>query len=367
MNLSQSKADPCLFYRKGKNGSTEGVVVVYVDDCILTGCKEFIEEMKQKLKKEFGVVEDGKLRKLLGIRYEWVNEGNDQEAKVILNMEDKAREIVNAYEATMEEGTKLKTYNSPGTPGTVLSKHTGEPVRHDQYRSILGRIMFYVTKIGPECSYACGQLARHMHNPGEEHWRAMERFVGYLKGKEKHELVIRRPMEVRVISMGDTSYGDCPDTRRSSTADIHTVGGALTNWRAQKTNTVCLSPAEAEYIELTAMSKEQRFMEMLLQEIFYCLLPGVMYEDNKAAMYLVKNKHVSTRTKHIDIKHHYVREHVGNNYGVIVKIKSEDNFPDILTKNTSISIFQRLGTALLNGFKGFEKLFDFSNNHRENY
>ena len=116
--------------------------------------------------------------------------------------------------------------------------------------------MFYVTKVAPECSFACGQLARHMHKPGEEHWVAMGGFVGYLKGKERLTLVIKRPKEVRVVSLGDSSYGDCVDTRASSTCDIQTVGGALVNWRAQKTTFVCLSTGEVEYVTLTEMSKE---------------------------------------------------------------------------------------------------------------
>ena len=71
LNLQQSKSDPCLFYRKNKDGRTIGVIVVYVDDCVIAGENHFITEMKDKLKDEFGVVEDGKLRKLLGVRYQW--------------------------------------------------------------------------------------------------------------------------------------------------------------------------------------------------------------------------------------------------------------------------------------------------------
>ena len=69
LNLIQSKVDPCLFYKRNKEGRMIGVIVVYVDDCILVGEAEFISDMKTRLKKEFGVVEDGELRKLLGDRY----------------------------------------------------------------------------------------------------------------------------------------------------------------------------------------------------------------------------------------------------------------------------------------------------------
>ncbi len=239
-------------------------------------------------------------------------------------------------------------------------------MKHAEYRSILGKIMFYVTKIGPECGFACGQLARHMHNPGNEHWMAMERMVGYLIWKGKHKLILRRPTSMKVISYGDASYGDCKETRRSSTGDLHTVGGCIVSWRAQKTRFVCLSSTEAEYVALTEVCKEQKFLCMLLEEVFETDLPSVIYEDNEASTYLAKNKHVSSRTKHIDIHQHYVREHLNNNLGVIKRIESKNNYADILTKNTSVGIFEKLSECILNGFKGHEDKFMFSRHQREN-
>ena len=226
--------------------------------------------------------------------------------------------------------------------------------------------MIYVSKIGPECSFPCGQLARHMHNPGVQHWEAMERLVGYIRGKEKHELVIKRPRELSVISYGDSSYADCKDTRRSSTGDLHTIGGGLVSWRAQKTKFVCLSSAEAEYVELTEMAKEQRFIQMVLEEVFGTVVPGYLYKDNEAAIYLSKNQHVSTRTKHIDVRQHYIREHIANGYGKIVKVESKNNFADVLTKNVSVGIFNDLGLGIINGFEGHDDDFAISHIQREN-
>ena len=92
-------------------------------------------------------------------------------------MDDNAKEIIKEYEEF--KGEVSKTFKSPGTPNTVLIANNGSTVDHGQYRSILGNIMFYVTKIAPECCFTCGQLAQHMHNPGKNHWDAMERFIGY--------------------------------------------------------------------------------------------------------------------------------------------------------------------------------------------
>ena len=71
LDLKQSKANPCLFYEGGDDKRLKGVIVVYVDECVLVGEKEFIERVKAKLKTKFGVVENRKLRKLLGVRYSW--------------------------------------------------------------------------------------------------------------------------------------------------------------------------------------------------------------------------------------------------------------------------------------------------------
>ena len=363
LDLQQSKSDPCLFFKKDNEGKTLGVIVIYVDDCLIAGEDDFISDMKTKLKSEFGVVEDGQLRKLLGVRYQWDDLECPTKARVTLNMDDKAKEIIQAYQKAT--GKTPKSYKTPGKPGEILVKHDGDPVMHSEYRSILGKLMFYVTKISPECSYACGQLARQMHRPGEAHWEAMHRLIGYLIGKEHHNLVIRRPTSLKIVSFGDASYGDCRDTRHSSTGDLHTIGGSIISWRAQKTKFVCLSSAEAEYVALNEMCKEQKFLSMLMEEVFECNLPCVLYEDNQAAVYLAKNKHVSARTKHIDIRKHYVREHLKET-GRIEPIRSEDNFADLLTKNVAVNVFEILGPAVLNGFNGFEDKFRFPKHQREN-
>jgi hypothetical protein len=96
---------------------------------------------------------------------------------------------------------------------------------------------------------------------------------------------------------------------------------------------------------------------MLIEELTGTLETGIMYGDNEAAIYLSKNKHVSARTKHIDIKNHYVRDHVEEGRAVIRGERTENNFADILTKNTTIAIFKKLSEAILKGFQGWEEKF----------
>ena len=104
---------------------------------------------------------------------------------------------------------------------------------------------------------------------------------------------------------------------------------------------------------------------MLLNEVFEHDLPCILFEDNEAAVYLAKNQHVSSRTKHIDIRQHYVREHL-KKLGEVRAIRFEENFADILTKNVAVSIFNKLSVGLLNGFDGFNDSFLFLKHQREN-
>ena len=105
---------------------------------------------------------------------------------------------------------------------------------------------------------------------------------------------------------------------------------------------------------------------MLMDEVFKVDLPCYLYEDNEAAVYLTKNMHVSSRTKHIDIKYHYIREHVKNKMGEVLPISSEDNYADILTKNVNVKVFEKLSDGILHGFRDdFGKII-FSDNQREN-
>ena len=105
--------------------------------------------MKTKLKQEFGVFEDGNLRKLLSVGYEWKDIEDKNKARVIVNMEDKAQEIIRAYKKAT--GTTPRVQKTPGKPGEFLDKHEGEPIKYTEYRSILGKLTFYVSKVSPEC------------------------------------------------------------------------------------------------------------------------------------------------------------------------------------------------------------------------
>ena len=198
-----------------------------------------------------------------------------------------AHDIVQYYEKVTGKSAKAAT--TPGFPGVTLDKNVGETIMLDEYRSLVGKILFYVVKIGPDCGNASRDLARHMSNPGEEHWKSMGRIVGYLKGKELHGHVMRKPESLTAVKYCDASYASDPIARKSVSGMIGTLRGMMTNWSSRTIKTTALSSTESEYIALGECGQELKFMCMLLQEVGIGQLPGIIYEDNEGAIFLAKN------------------------------------------------------------------------------
>ena len=213
--------------------------------------------------------------------------------------------------------------------------------------------MFFTSKICPKTGSAVRALSAHMSNPGVDHWKAMGRLVGYLKGMKVRGITYYAPDSFQTLSLADTDYGNCKETRRSVGCSLITVGGCLVDWWMSKHQTVSDSSCEAEYKELAKCAKGVKFVHMLLEEMNLLRTPGLIGEDNQGAIFLANNKQVSQRTKHIDIKYHFIREFITKKNGVqqghVFKIDTKENTADIGTKNVEVSLFKKHEKELDNG------------------
>ena len=301
----QSRADPCVLYLKDENGCPLVVAAVTVDDCLLGGKPSDMNDLIANIEKRFKLTKEDEVKRHLGIDYDWKR---DEQREIYLEstMVKKATDIVNTYESYI--GKEVKEYDTPGTPGSVLGANDGVIVDLDKYRSLVGKVMFYSTKIGPKQANAVRDLSRHMSNPGEEHWKAMNRVIGYMKGLKLKGMIMTKPVELRIASLTDSDHAKDQIERKSIGGELHTLGGCLTDFSSRGQKSVSLSSTESEYKSLCSASKEMKFQQMLLDEIASVKLPGILLEDNTGAIFLVKNKQVGMRTKHIDVQYHFVRE-----------------------------------------------------------
>jgi hypothetical protein len=256
--------DPCLFYWKNAAGEVILMAVVHVDDILLVGEKETIEKFKSELKKRFNISDLGQLKKHLGVWYDWRTDDNG-ETYIVASMTKLEDEIVEAFETST--GKMVKETETPGYPNKFLSKNEGKPVKMTEYRSMVGKIMYLMTKLAQDLANPAREFAQHLLNPGEEHWKALERLVGHIKSKVYEGLTYRRPKELRAISFVDSDYAKNTDDRQSISSGLHTIGGTLVNWESKTQHVVTLSSTEAEFISLAKGACENKFVTMLMDQI----------------------------------------------------------------------------------------------------
>jgi hypothetical protein len=261
-----------------------------------------------------------------------------------------ARQIIEVAEKAI--GHDLKESSVPATPGTCLEKNPQkkEPIMETEHRSIVGKSLCLVTKLHVEGSNPVRELAKFFSNPGSEQWKALDRFVGYLKENEDDvKLTYRKPKEPRIVSSVDSNYATDKGDRRSVSGGLHTLGGMITNWNCTTQKSVTLSSTEAEYVSMAKGLQETLFSQMLLKEIAHCEISAVMLEDDTGAIFLVKNQQVGTRTKHIDMRYHFLMEHFEKKRFNIEFVRSEDNESDVPTKNTPERLLKMHAVNMRNG------------------
>lgn len=359
MNMKQSRSDPCVFFKLNEDDELILMVSVTVDDCAITGTNENIEWFMDGVEERFNITRDDVISKHLGVKYEWGTR-EDGMAFCKATMDKKVNATVDYYEKYI--GKPVKEYSTPGVPNENLTKYDGDPIDIDEYRSLVGKIMFFSTKVCPKIGAAIRALSAYMSCPGPDHWRAMGRLVGYMKQMDFKGVYYLEPTSYKTISLADTDYGNCKETRRSVGCSLITIGGCLVDWWMAKHHTVSDSSCEAEYKELAKCAKGVKFIQMLLGELNLLDIPGYIGEDNKGTIFLAYNKQVSQRTKHIDIKYHFIREFVEKKNGIeqcrIFKIDTKDNTADIGTKNVEVGLFNKHEFELDNGMIELrEKIF----------
>ena len=341
LKLIQSKTDPCILY-KYKGNELILVLALYVDDTLCLGQAKDIQWLYKSIETRFKIERLGRLKKHLGIWYEWKEENG--ETVIEASMPQLINDIIKKYEEVTKK--PAKNYSTPGTPCKTLIKHQGEPKDIDNYRSIVGKIMYLTTKLAPELSNASRDLASHLSCPNESHWEALGRCVGYIKHTKFTTLKYRAPRELRSISLCDSDYAKDENDRKSISGRLNTLGGTITNWTSKKQSTVALSSTEAEYHSLSECAQESIFTQNLIKELLNLSMTAIIYEDNLGAIYLAKNQQVSSRTKHIDIRHHFLRDLIQDKKIEIRFVRSENNSSDITTKNTPAPI-HNLHTAMI--------------------
>jgi hypothetical protein len=344
MHLTQSRVDPCLFYLM-RNNEVVLIVGTHVDDQQVAGTSSDIKAFKVEMAKYVAIKQLGVVKKHLGVIYKISNDNYGRYIEA--NMFDFVQGMTDDYVKLI--GSLPKRAATPALPGTTLEKNDGDMVMQPEYRSVVGKLLYFMKKVSPLCANATRELSQHLENPGLEHWKAVDRLLGFLQNINHCKIKMRAPTELRVLSACDTDYATKKVDRKSVGGSMSTVGGALVHWVSKGHPIVTLSSTEAEYVEMTNTVKEVSFIQQILSELATNLYPAIICEDNTGAIFLATNSQVGMRTKHIDVRYHFLRDKVEDGSIKFVYVRSEDNPSDICTKNVKQQIHDRHAGNILNG------------------
>ena len=335
MGFSQSINDPCI-YHKDENGEMF-IMGVYVDDIILAGKSESaIQKVKDDLSRKFDTKDLGKLSYFLGMKIEL----NKDNGSVWIGQRGYTESILKKF--GMEECKPV------GTPVDVSSKLTcatadDDCIDQQRYQSAIGSLMYLSVSTRPDISYAVSSLARFSSKPSKEHWTALKRLLRYLKGSTNYGIRYTKEGTNECIGFSDADWAGDTNDRKSTSGYVFMLSGGAVSWCSKKQKCVALSTAEAEYIALSSAVQETIWLRQLISELGSApQTPTVIYEDNQAAIAMTKNPQFHGRAKHIDIKHHFVREQVAKGNVQLQYCPTSEMTADILTKGLSRDNFEKL-------------------------
>lgn len=332
LNFKKSKADECVYFKKTKNSIL--YLAVYVDDILLFGKKDKIVEEKIAIGKIFKIRDLGKAKYILGIE--------------IKDSKDSYEMVQTKYINDILHNFRMQDAKPAHTPLELKinlseipeSEYLNEKIDSKMYQSLIGSLMYLSTSTRPDISYAVSQLSKFFKEPKRYHWQVGKRVLRYLKETQNVGLKFVKSGG-DLIGYADADWGNDLNDRKSVSGYCFLLAGGCISWQAKKQNLVALSTTEAEYISLAEATKECIYLRSLLCEIGYCDIinkPTIIFNDNnQSTISLVNNPSSShSRTKHIAIKYHFVKDTIQKKEIMIIYKCTEEMTADILTKSLSL-------------------------------
>lgn len=326
---------PSTFYRRDAEG--ESIIGVHVDDmtsaCFTaTGAKRSEgERFQNDIAKDYQFTKKdlSKKAKVLG----WTVEVNKDEGWIKISVEQKIANMLDKYQ--------MLDSNSVLTPMTVDLLSAFDQDKSDgferppfPYANLVGELLWLLTNARPDIAFSVQVLARFLQRPKEIHWTAAKRVLRYLKGTMDLSLCYRPTGPTTVVGHSDSDWARDPQTRKSMSGCIFTLGGSPVVWKAKFQRAVAFSTAKAEYLAVSMCAREAVWFRHFLSEIGRDLgdKPLEIFVDNEAAIRMTENPVYHSRTKHIDIPAPHIRDKVKRGSISVTHIAGTENPADILTK-----------------------------------
>ncbi|RVW30950.1 Retrovirus-related Pol polyprotein from transposon RE1 [Vitis vinifera] len=257
-----------------------------------------VQEFSKCMHSEFEMSMMGELNFFIGLQIKQLKEGT------FINQAKYIRDLLKRF--NMEEAKTMKTPMSSSIKLDMDEK--GKLINSTMYRGMIGSLL-YLTASRPDIMYSICLCARFQSCPKESHLSAVKRILRYLKGIMDIGLWYPKGDNFELIGYLDADFAGCKVERKSTSDTCHFLGHSLVSWHSKKQNSIALSTAEAEYIAAGLYCAQILWMKQTLSD-FNLIFEHVPIKcDNTSAINISKNLVQHSRTKHIEIRHHFLRDH----------------------------------------------------------
>ncbi|KAJ9557809.1 hypothetical protein OSB04_012423 [Centaurea solstitialis] len=312
--------DPTLFLRK--SGDDLIIVQIYVDDIIFASTKpELCKEFEHTMKSQFQMSMMGELTFFLGLQVRQCPEG------IFINQSKYVHDLLKRFDVVGS--------NSAATPMSRSFQKdadlSGKPVDLKKYRAMIGYLL-YLTASRPDIVFSTGVCARYQCDPRDSHLKAVKRILRYLKGTPDFRLWYPKGSSFELIGYTDSDHAGCKLDRKSTSGACQFLGNKLVSWSSRKQNCVSLSTAEAEYIAAACCCSQVLWMKTQLADFGYTMNQIPIYCDSQSAIQITANPVQHSKTKHIDIRYHFIRDHVEKGNIELYFVESDLQLANLFTK-----------------------------------
>ncbi|WVZ58838.1 hypothetical protein U9M48_009064 [Paspalum notatum var. saurae] len=324
------RVDTTLFIKKTDNDLF--VCQVYVDDIIFGSTnEEYCTEFGKMMAKEFEMSMIGELTFFLGFQIKQLRE------ETFIYQEKYTRDLLKRFK--MDDCKPIET---PMATNIKLDPdESGIKVDQTLYRFMIGSLL-YLCASRPDIMFSVCLCARFQADPKESHLTAVKRILRYLKHTPSIGLWYPKGANFKLLGYMDSDFAGCRVECKSTSGGCYLLGRSLILWSYKKQNCVSLSTAEAEYIAVGSSCAQLLYMKQTLKDYGVELTRIPLLCDNKSAVNLTNNPVQHSRTKHIDIRHHFIRDHVAKGDILLRNVGTKEQLADIFTKSLDESNFCRL-------------------------